>query len=170
MSFSTPEAIRGLADCLTRLAEQHEALNATLDEERLALIQLDVAVIHACAERKAALAQAIDQTERSRQATVEALAQELGLTGPAPKLTQILDALPTSSRDTLIPLRDRVRAAVNGARDGQTRNLSLTDRFMGLLDRSLHSVHEALASLPVYTTKGHTAIGRGQGFVVSRTA
>jgi flagellar biosynthesis/type III secretory pathway chaperone len=170
------DVIRTLQVSLSELIEAHEEMGRLLDEERQALVHLELDKINACARAKAELAQRIQQSETQRQASADALAATLSLTpdpstgGPSVRLGQIIDALPEPRRGTLPEMRERLREIIEAVTRDQSRNQTLTQRFLGLLNGSMEAVYQAVASLALYTTKGEVGQTHWRGCVVRQTA
>lgn len=159
-----------LRESLIVLADAHESLRAVLDEEREALTTLDVKTIHACAHTKAELIQTIQTAEQHRRQATHALCEILGLEAEGIRLRHLIEKLPESCHAELHQLRDRLTHAANHAQERQSRNRSLTERFLGVLNGSMQAVHRALSAMPTYTTQGKVGQGHVRGCVVSQHA
>jgi flagellar biosynthesis/type III secretory pathway chaperone len=162
--------IQNLKTCLRQQIEAYEALAPILNEEKTALVQIDLPAIHRFAKRKAEIAEQARVLDDERNSIATELARTLGNRGPVPRLAQLIELLPEHERDEIRALREQLIWAIAAVHEGQGRNRSLAQRFQSLLQRSMSAVQEAMAALPLYTTgakMGHSHIA---GSVLSHQA
>jgi hypothetical protein len=162
--------IKKLETCLTRQIEIYEALAPILNEEKEALVRIDLPSIHSCAQRKEELSASAQQLDEERNAIVADLARGLGHRGPLPRLAQIAALLPVGEGDEIRSLRERLIWAVAAVHEGQGRNRTLAHRFQSILQRSMRAVQEAVAALPLYTTGAELGHPHIAGSVLSQEA
>lgn len=164
------QLLEQIKSCLRRQIEAHEALAPLLDEERRALVGIDLAAIHRCLRSKGEWTEQVRLAEAERQRAVSELMRALGLGERVPRLSELIDLLPAGERAEFRELRERLIWAVAAVHEGQSRNRSLAQRFQGVLQRSMTAVQEALASLPLYTTGAKLGHARMSGCVLSQQA
>jgi flagellar biosynthesis/type III secretory pathway chaperone len=164
------ELLQQLQTTLGEQAEAHRALGPLLSEEKDALVHLRVDDIHACAKRKAVIASRLQRLEAERERLVNEIAGLVGLHTRPVRLIDLIAALPPAERGSLPHLREDLIAAVAEAGESQSRNRTLTERFMRLLNDSMEAVNAAFAGVPLYTTRGKVGQAALSGRVLSQRA
>jgi hypothetical protein len=148
---STNDLIASLIAVLESEERLYLELRDVLQDERLAILELDAARLETAVNTKAALVDEVQLFEESRRDLALRLASELGVAEP--RLTSIAAASPLRS-DELGDLASRLRAITAAVRELLQLNATLSGESLGQVRLTLELLGRLQGRAPLYDASG----------------
>ncbi len=152
-----------LVDSLIPVLEAEERvyleLRDVLQDERIAILELDAARLERAVDAKAALVDEAQLLEESRREVSAGLAAELGLEHP--QLSLLAERAPARGAE-LLDLCSRLRSLIAAVRELLDLNATLSGESLGQVQLTLELLGRMGGSAPLYDERGATRNhGRG---------
>jgi flagellar biosynthesis/type III secretory pathway chaperone len=154
--------IHDLTDCLTENEHLLKDLAALLDDERSRIVNLDLAGMESCREKKERLLAALAGKKSSFKEALEETARELSL--PAPRnLSALLEYVPTAEREQLVSRQKRIFELADSVNRINLRNRDILLRSLSMVNRSLEFFAPGMGTVGTYSDSGRVVSGVSGG-------